>query len=243
MITRLFVSNKLINDKKITLNGDQAKYLGKVLRARVGDTFTIFNGSGFEWPATITKITKTNIIIVLGIGIKPNTESPLKIHLIQGISRSERMDFVIQKATELGVNSITPVLTDFSVVKLNSERANKRKDHWQKIANSACEQSGRTCQPSINTPESLEKHLSKPILFGTKIIFTPQAKKKLDQINAPKGDICMLIGPEGGFSEREYNLAKDVGFYSASLGPRILRTETAAISAISILQAKWGDLK
>ena len=243
MITRLFVSNKLINDKKITLDGDQAKYLGKVLRARVGDTFTIFNGSGFEWPATITKISKTNIIIVLGIGIKPNTESPLKIHLIQGISRSERMDFVIQKATELGVNSITPVLTDFSVVKLNSERASKRKDHWQKIANSACEQSGRTCQPSINIPESLEKHLSKPILFGTKIIFTPQAKKKLDQINAPKDDICMLIGPEGGFSEKEYNLAKDVGFHSASLGPRILRTETASISAISILQAKWGDLK
>jgi len=243
MITRLFVSNKLINDKKMTLDGDQAKYLGKVLRARVGDTFTIFNGSGFEWPATITKISKTNIFIVLGVGIKPNTESPLRIHLIQGICRSERMDFVVQKATELGVNSITPVLTDFGVVKLNSERANKRKAHWQKIANSACEQSGRTCQPNINIPESLEKYLRKPILLGTKIILAPQAKKSLNQINAPKNDICILIGPEGGFSEKEYNFAQDVGFYSASLGPRILRTETAGISAISILQAKWGDFK
>ena len=243
MITRLFVSNKLINDQKIILDGDQARYLGKVLRARVGDTFTIFNGSGFEWPATITKISKTYIFIVLGVGIKPNTESLLKIHLIQGISRSERMDIVVQKATELGVNSITPVLTDFGVVKLNPERASKRKNHWQKIANSACEQSGRTCQPNINIPESLEKHLSKPILFGTKIILSPQAKKPLNQINVPKDDICILIGPEGGFSEKEYNSAKDVGFYSAALGPRILRTETAAISAISILQAKWGDLK
>ena len=243
MITRLFVSNKLINDKKMTLDGDQARYLGKVLRARVGDTFTIFNGSGFEWPATITKISKTNIFIVLGVGIKPNTESPLRIHLIQGICRSERMDFVVQKATELGVNSITPVLTDFGVVKLNSERANKRKAHWQKIANGACEQSGRTCQPNINIPESLEKYLRKPILLGTKIILAPQAKKSLNQINAPKNDICILIGPEGGFSEKEYNFAQDVGFCSASLGPRILRTETAGISAISILQAKWGDFK
>ncbi|MAD92016.1 MAG: 16S rRNA (uracil(1498)-N(3))-methyltransferase [Gammaproteobacteria bacterium] len=243
MITRLFVSGNLFNGAKLKLDGDRAKYLGKVLRARVGNTFIIFDGSGLEWSAKITQITNNNIYFELGIGLDPHTESPLEIHLIQGISRGDRMDFVMQKATELGIKSITPVLTDYGMVKLNSERAQKRRDHWQKIANSACEQSGRTRQPTIDMPLSLEAYLNKPPIFDIKIILSPNASVPFTQIPAPKNKICILIGPEGGFSKHEYAHAKAIGFQEASLGPRILRTESAAISAISILQAKWGDLR
>ncbi|MDG2107726.1 MAG: 16S rRNA (uracil(1498)-N(3))-methyltransferase [Woeseiaceae bacterium] len=243
MNTRLFVSGTLINDAELKLDGDRAKYLGKVLRARIGETLIIFNGDGPEWPATITKIGKNSVNLMLGKSIEPGTESPLKIHLVQGISRSERMDFVVQKATELGVKRITPILTEYGVVKLKYDRAEKRRDHWQKIATSACEQSGRTRQPLIDEPIPLKRWLEKkPLKFDTEVILSPNATSPLALIPAPKTKICVLIGPEGGFSETEYKNAKSSGFRAVSMGPRVLRTESAAITALSILQSRWGDL-
>ena len=244
MSTRLFVSSALSNGVELELDGDRAKYLGKVLRARVGDTLTIFNGDGPEWPATIMSISKSRINLALGMSIDPGTESPLKIHLVQGISRGDRMDFVVQKATELGVKRITPVLTEYGIVKLKSDRAEKRRDHWQKIANSACEQSGRTRQPLIDMPMPLKNWFgSKPPKVDAEVILVPNAAAPLALIPPPETKICVLIGPEGGFSETEYGDAEVSGFQAVSLGPRVLRTESAAIATLSVLQSMWGDLR
>ena len=187
MTTRLFVSGALINGAEVELDGDRARYLGKVLRARVGDRVTVFNGEGPEWPATIIRIGKNAVVLGLGECNEAGTESSLKIHLVQGISRGERMDVVIQKATELGVKRITPVLTEYGVVKLDAERAEKRRNHWQKIANSACEQSGRTRLPLIDTPLPLKNWFGgKPAAVDTEVILVPGAAKPLANIAAPQ---------------------------------------------------------
>jgi len=244
MSTRLFVSGALINGAELELDGDRARYLGKVLRARIGDLLTVFNGEGPEWPATITRIGKSAVSLELGESIEPGSESPLKIHLVQGISRGERMDFVVQKATELGVKRITPVLTEYGVVKLNAERAEKRREHWQKIANSACEQSGRTRLPLIDTPMSMKKWFGcKPDSVDAELILAPGAATALAAIPAPDTKVCVLIGPEGGFSDTEYADAEVSGFKAVSLGPRILRTESAAVATLAVLQSLWGDLR
>ncbi len=244
MTTRLFVSGALINGAEIELDGDRARYLGKVLRTRVGDTITIFNGEGPEWPATIARISKNSVGLALGDSSEANTESPLKIHLVQGISRGERMDFVVQKATELGVKRITPVLTEFGVVKLKADRAEKRREHWQKVAASACEQSGRTRLPLIDTPIPLKNWFgSKPEKVDAELILTPGGATALSSIAAPETKICVLIGPEGGFSDAEYQDAEVSGFKAVSLGPRVLRTESAAIATLAVLQSLWGDLR
>ena len=244
MSTRLFVSGALINGAEIELDGDRARYLGKALRARIGDRVTIFNGEGPEWLATIMRIGKSSVVLELGESIETGTESPLKIHLVQGISRGERMDFVVQKATELGVKRITPVLTEYGVVKLNPDRAEKRREHWQKIAASACEQSGRTRLPLIDTPVPLKNWFgSKPEKVDAELILMPGAATPLATIPAPETKVCVMIGPEGGFSDTEYADADVSGFKAVSLGPRVLRTESAAIATLAILQSLWGDLR
>lgn len=244
MSTRLFVSGALINGTEIEFDGDRARYLGKVLRARVGDSVIVFNGEGPEWPATITRIGRNIVGLMVGEGYEAGTESPLKIHLVQAISRGERMDFVVQKATELGVKRITPILTEYGVVKLNAERAQKRRDHWQKVAASACEQSGRTRLPLVDAPIPLQHWFgSKPDNVDAELILKPGAKTALATLSAPKTKVCVLIGPEGGFSDLEYEAAEIAGFKPMSLGPRILRTESAAIAALAILQSLWGDLR
>ena len=244
MSTRLFVSGALINGAAIELDGDRARYLGKVLRARVGDRLIVFNGEGPEWPASITHIGKSCVGLELGESVEAGTESPLKIHLVQGISRGERMDFVVQKATELGVQRITPVLTEYGVVKLNPERAEKRREHWQKIAASACEQSGRTRLPLIDTPVPLKSWFGdKPEKVDAELILVPGATTPLASVPAPETKVCVMIGPEGGFSDAEYADAEVSGFKAVSLGPRVLRTESATIATLAVLQSLWGDFR
>jgi 16S rRNA (uracil1498-N3)-methyltransferase len=244
MNTRLFVSGQLINDAELVLEGDRARYLGRVLRLRVGDEITVFNGDGPEWSATIDAMTKSTATLRIGASHEVATESPLKIHLVQGISRGERMDFVVQKATELGVKRVTPVLTEYGVVKLNEERAAKRQEHWQHLAASACEQSGRIRVPLIDLPTHLKDWFgNRPAEVDEQLILRPGATRPLAGIAAPKTKICVLIGPEGGFSDTEYEDAEVAGFRVVSLGPRILRTETAAVATLSVLQSQWGDLR
>ncbi len=244
MSTRLFVSGALINGAEIELDGDRSRYLGKVLRARIGDRVTVFNGEGPEWPATLLRISKSSVSLTLGNSVEAGTESPLKIHLVQGISRGERMDIVVQKATELGVKRITPVLTEYGVVKLDPDRAEKRREHWQKVAASACEQSGRTRLPLIDTPLPLKSWFgSKPQAVDAELILTPGATSSLASLAAPQTKVCLMIGPEGGFSATECSDAEVSGFKAVSLGPRVLRTESAAIAALSVLQSLWGDLR
>ncbi len=242
MSTRLFVSGALSNDAELVLQGEQANYLGRALRSRVGDSVTVFNGDGGEWPASIEHISKNSVTLRLGVVVESTTESPLKIHLVQGISRGERMDFVVQKATELGVSRITPVLTHHGMVKLDQKRADKRRQHWQHVAESACEQSGRTQPPRIDEPVALNTWFGDRDAVGTlEVVLQAGATASLASLSTPTAGLCLLVGPEGGFSEREYEDAEIAGFQAASLGPRILRTETAALAAVTVAQSCWGD--
>lgn len=234
----------MINGGELVLDGDRARYLGRVLRLAVGDEVTVFNGTGGEWSASIEAMTKSTVTLRVGEHSDPQTESSLKVHLVQGISRGERMDFVIQKATELGVKRITPVLTEYGVVKLDAARAAKRRDHWEGVAASACEQSGRTRLPLIDVPVALKDWFgSKPAEVDAQIILAPGETTPLAEVSVPETKVCVLIGPEGGFSQTEYEDAALAGFKSISLGPRVLRTETAAVAALAIMQSLWGDLR
>jgi 16S rRNA (uracil1498-N3)-methyltransferase len=243
-LTRIFISDKLSSGQQLQLDGDKARYIGRVLRLRSGDPLTVFNGEDGEFGASVATIGKNSAAVDISSHIDTTTESPLKVHLVQGISRGERMDFVIQKATELGVKRVTPVLTEYGVVKLGGERASKRRDHWQGVAESACEQSGRIRPPLIDAPIDLNAW------FGTRtketdtdLILKPGATTALTSIATPATKVCLLIGPEGGFSDSEYEDAEVAGFGAVSIGPRILRTETAALTAIAAVQSMWGDLR
>lgn len=242
-LTRLFVSQNLKTGQQLQLDEEQARYVARVLRLRVGDSITLFNGEDGEFEARLESIGRSTATAMLGAKLETTTESPLKVHLVQSISRGERMDLVIQKATELGVKRISPVLTEFGVVKLDPKRAAKRRDHWQGIARSACEQSGRTRPPLIDDPTALNTWLgAHSKAADSDLILRPGATTALSSLAAPATELCLLIGPEGGFSDTEYEDAALAGFKEVSLGPRILRTETAAFAALTIAQTLWGDL-
>jgi len=242
--TRLFVNDTLDSGTELRLGREQTHYLGRVLRLNDGDALTVFNGDNGEFVARIVSLGKNDAVIRIEATLEVETESPLKIHLVQGISRGERMDFVVQKATELGVKRITPVLTEYGVVKLDPSRATKRCDHWQGVANSACEQSGRIRPPLIDTPVDLNSWFGAGAKEAdTDLILRPGATVALSSITAPVTKVCLLIGPEGGFSETEYEDATITGFAAVSLGPRVLRTETAALTAIAVAQTLWGDFR
>jgi 16S rRNA (uracil1498-N3)-methyltransferase len=243
MTTRLFVSGELINGAEIVLEGDRARYLGRVLRLRVGDGVNVFNGDGEEFAATIAAMSKGTTTLSIAASLETRVESPLKIHLVQGISRGERMDFVVQKATELGVKRITPVMTEYGVVKLDAKRADKRREHWQGVAASACEQSGRVRLPLVDAPLPLKDWFgARPADVDAELILQPGAPSPLACVSAPQTKVCLLIGPEGGFSDTEFEDAAIAGFRPVSLGPRVLRTETAAVAALAVMQSMWGDL-
>jgi len=241
--TRLFSPIELTANSEINLGADQARYIGKVLRQRPGDTLTLFDGAGGEWRAIITSIAKSSVVVKIDECLHINVESSLSIHLLQCVSRGERMDFVVQKATELGVSRITPVVSEFSVVKFDKSRAEKRRLHWSRIAVSACEQCGRNKLPQIDPPLPLRDWFGENLAAtGQKLVLTPGASTGLAAVAPTDDKLTILIGPEGGLSDTEYENAAAAGFKATGLGPRVLRTETAAISAIAALQALYGDL-
>ncbi len=242
-LTRLFIRSELQSGQSLALDSEQAHYLGRALRLRPGDSLTIFSAQSGEFTATLTSMGKSEAEIAVSSAVATATESLLKVHLVQGVSRGERMDLVVQKATELGVKRISPVLTEYGVVKLEGGRANKRREHWQKIAESACEQSGRTRPPLIDEPLPLKTWFgSKTSETDVDLILKLNADTSMASLKAPTTKVCLLIGPEGGFSENEYEDAEVSGFKAVSLGPRVLRTETAAIAAITVAESLWGDL-
>jgi 16S rRNA (uracil1498-N3)-methyltransferase len=242
-LTRLYINHRLSTGATLRIDGDQARYIGRVLRLRPGHSVRVFNGDDGEFDAQIQKVSKSLSELLVEGPVDSATESNLKLHLVQGISRGERMDFVIQKATELGVKRITPVFTEYGVVKLDEKRAAKRRDHWQGVAESACEQSGRIRPPLIDAPVALNTWFGMSAReTDTDLILRPGAPTALASIDAPATKVCLLIGPEGGFSDQEYDDAQLAGFTAVSLGPRVLRTETAALAAVSVAQSLWGDL-
>lgn len=222
---------------------DQAShYLAHVLRVRPGDDLYLFNQQGREYLARIEKIDKKKIFVLTKEFIARTAESPLTIHLAQGISRGEKMDFTIQKAVELGVNIITPLMTDRVNVKLNPEKIAKKIRHWQSVIISACEQSGRNQIPMLQEANSLKNFVTS-VKADWKLILTPFAKQKLTEFPIKNSDqVILLIGPEGGLTPEEIDLAMQYHFKAINLGPRILRTETAGLAAISALQCYAGDM-
>ena len=239
---RLFIPQAIAQNQNVEIEGERAHYLKRVLRMKAGSELVLFTGDGYDYPAEVTAARKDRLVLRVGEGVRNDNESPLDIRLVQGISRGERMDFAVQKATELGVQRITPVFTEFSVVKLNPERAERRMQHWQKIVQGACEQCGRNRIPPVDAPVTLKEYFAESSAADRRIAFVPGAAATLDDLAEPLRTVDLLVGPEGGFSKREIEDAAHAGFFRASLGPRILRSETAALTAVTMVQSKWGDI-
>jgi len=240
-ISRLFVDQALQENEVISLEQDAAHYLRNVLRLKKGFQLTLFNGQGGEFAATAELISRKEVTLHIDEWRDVNLESALSIELGLSISRGERMDVAIQKATELGVGVITPVLTQHCVVKLNEERRLQRHQHWQNIIYRACEQCGRNIPPQLNVAMDLAEWL-KSDLATSRIIFEPGKKETLKSFVKPEQQVAVLIGPEGGFSEQEVLDAEQVSFSALGFGPRIVRNETAAIASIAAMQVLWGDM-
>ncbi|UXY15577.1 16S rRNA (uracil(1498)-N(3))-methyltransferase [Chitiniphilus purpureus] len=214
----------------------------QVLRLQPGDTLTVFDGRGGEYAATVTQMGKRSVEVQIGTFDPAERESPLQLTLIQAVAAAERMDYAIQKATELGVAAIVPVNSAYSQGRLGGERAQKRHAHWQGVAVAACEQSGRTRVPQIAPVADLAKVLAAPPQAGLRLLLSPRGAVSLDALPHEAGAATVLIGPEGGLSREEEDAARAAGFMPLCLGPRVLRTETAAAVTLALLQARWGDL-
>ena len=240
-LTRVYVDAPLAAGTRITLEGGAARHLTRVLRLRVGEALTLFNGSGGEYAASIEQSQGGRVAVAIDGQRAIERESPLALTLAQGVSRGERMDLVVQKATELGVSGLVPVLTERSVVRLTAQQAERRLNHWRAIAVAACEQSGRNRLPAIAAPVPLKDFLRSGT-DGTRLLLSPGATATLGDVPRVVTAVTVLIGPEGGLAQAEQEAAVAAGFKPVRLGPRVLRTETAAIAALTLLQREFGDL-
>lgn len=238
-LTRVFVEEKLAAGKRCVLEGSAANHIMRVLRLRDGDALTLFDGQGGEYGARISGFRRDSVQVEVQEHRDAERESRLDLTLAQGISRGERMDWVMQKATELGVTRIVPVITERTVVKLDEKQSARKVEHWRAIVISACEQSGRNRVPEVAAPCALHEVPRKSA--GRKLLLSPTGNLNARDL-ALSGPATLLVGPEGGLSEEERDLAIGAGFEQVRMGPRVLRTETAAIAALTILQHDYGDL-
>lgn len=226
----------------VTLSVNAATHATKVMRLGVGDTLVLFCGDGADYTCELTTVQKNVVMAKVKSKQILENESPLDITLLLGISAGDRMDIGIQKAVELGASRIIPIKTERSVVKLDEEKAKKRVTHWKNIVIAACEQSGRAFVPQVEPPVALPTLLAKPCTTGTlRITLDPLADKKLSDLPKATGEIQLLIGAEGGLNTNEIALASQYGFIGVKLGKRILRTETAPLAAIAVMNTLWGD--
>lgn len=239
-VSRFYTDQCLAEGNRLTLDKNSSHYLLHVLRLKPGNALVIFNGDGFEYNARLDQATKKQATIHIQQRLSPRRESPLHIEIGQGMARGERMDFVLQKSVELGVSRITPLWTQRSQVRLDEKRLVKRLAHWQGVMASACEQSGRLRLPGIGSPADLGEWLDTPA-EGLSLVLSPGSGKTLKDLQ-PASHVRVLIGPEGGLEEGEIQAAEARGFQAIRLGPRTLRTETAALATLTALQVLWGDL-
>lgn len=240
-IPRIYHPSLLPASGAVDLSDEAANHVGRVLRMQPGQDVLLFDGSGAEFPACITSVSKKNVTVEVISRVENSIESPLDLHLGQVVSRGEKMEFTIQKSVELGVNSITPLISERCGVKLNTERFEKKLQQWQKIAVSACEQCGRNVVPEIRPIMDL-KSWSEESFDGLKLNLHPRADYSINTLPTPVNRVRLLIGPEGGLSAEEISMTRELGFEETLLGPRVLRTETAALTAITALQVRFGDL-
>jgi 16S rRNA (uracil1498-N3)-methyltransferase len=237
---RFFVDLPLSPGAKIQLPPVPAHHAARVLRLVKGAEVVLFNGHGGEYPALLEWVDKDLVIARCREWRDIERESPLDVRLAQGISSGERMDYTLQKAVELGVTAIQPLAMRRSVVKLSSQRAEKRVAHWQGIVMAACEQCGRNHLPAVAPPMDIPQWLA-TAPQGLRLFLSPEAEATLDALPRPSGPLWLVAGPEGGFEPDEAELIRDFGFAPVRLGPRILRTETAALAAVAAMQMLWGD--
>jgi 16S rRNA (uracil1498-N3)-methyltransferase len=234
--TRLFVDAELSPRATVELPEAAAHHAARVLRLAAGDRVVLFDGRGGEYEATLAMPGRGRVVAETGAWRELERESPLGVTLVQAVSSGERMDFTIQKAVELGVAAIHPVFSERSIVRLAGEREAKKLAHWRRIAIAACEQCGRNRVPPVAEPVALERYRAPE---GAKILLAPSATRRLAEL--ARGPLTLAAGPEGGFGEEEEAQLQRAGFVAASLGPRILRTETAALAALAALNALAGD--
>jgi 16S rRNA (uracil1498-N3)-methyltransferase len=238
-IPRLYIERDL-DGSELPLDEREAHYVGHVLRLQPGYRLVVFNGRGIERQASVTTLQRRGATLALAALQPPLPESRLALTLVQALAKSDAMDLIVQKATELGVRTLVPVHTEFSVVRLDAERSERRLDHWRKIAQSACEQCGRHSPPRIEPAAPLADALES-LPAGTRLALEPAAARSLAE-QTPANGLVVAIGPEGGFGAMDSRRLDAAGFERVALGPRVLRAETAALTACAIAQSRWGDL-
>lgn len=242
-LTRIHVDLELQPGAEVVLPEAAAAHLTRVLRQEAGDTCLLFNGDGRDYRAQITATGKRETRLTVESATLVERESPLHLVLLQGIARGEKMDLILQKATELGVRDLRPLFSERSEVKLDASRAEKRLAHWRSVVVSACEQCGRARIPEVRPPAALAAVLDGLPGQGLRLILDPEGTLAFASLSvAPQLPLTLAVGPEGGWSDRDREQLMRAGFQGLRLGPRILRTETAGLAAIAALQARFGDL-
>jgi 16S rRNA (uracil1498-N3)-methyltransferase len=240
-LPRIHCDLRLGPGAQFTLPPEAAQHVAKALRLKSGDAITVFDGSGGEYEATLQRVERERVDVKVGAWRDASTESKLRIGLVQGLPEADKMDWIIQKSVELGVDWIQPVICDRSVVRLSAERAAKREAHWRRVAVSACEQSGRNRVPEVRPTLAFQSWIAAPTAV-LRWVLTPGAAPLSAQSGIP-APLELVVGPEGGLSDREQDLALSQGCEPVSLGPRVLRTETAPLAALAAVHALWGDFR
>ena len=242
-LTRLYVPGPLAAAGEVQLPEPAAAHVSRVLRLRPGDPLLLFDGSGADFRAELASLGGGRARACILERVPGLAESPLRVTLVQAVSRGERMDWTLQKATELGVRRIRPVFSARSVVRLDGDQAERRLRHWEAVVASACEQCGRSLLPVVEAPVDLERHLSTAPGAAVRLLLGPRSTDTLASRAAGLEEVELLIGPEGGLDDAETGAALVAGYVAVRLGPRVLRTETAGIAALAVLQALAGDLR
>lgn len=240
-LTRVFVAGELESGTVIELPDEAASHLSKVLRVREGDELVLFSGDGREFGGQIASVRGSRVKASVGRGAAVDRESPLNLTLVQCVPRGDRMDFIVQKATELGAARIVPVLSKRSVVRLDAAQAQSKASHWRAVAVNACEQCGRNRLPVVEAPVPLLSYLGRSSALQARLVLDPASAGAKPPAEFTAVEIA--VGPEGGFDDDELDAFRIAGFSRLALGPRVLRTETAAIAAIAWMQANFGDLR
>ncbi|HYQ70715.1 MAG TPA: 16S rRNA (uracil(1498)-N(3))-methyltransferase [Gammaproteobacteria bacterium] len=240
-IARLYIPGVSAGGETITVTGQAAHHAIQVLRLRPGAVVRVFNGKGPEWEAVLLEGNRTGIRLEVGIPVNTITEPSLSITLAQGIARNDRMDFILQKSVELGISAIQPLWTQRCQTRLGGERLGKRLAHWQGVIISACEQCGRSTLPELHEPEKYPAWVNRQSPACLRLMLQPHSAQTLHDLPQPESGIIILVGPEGGLNTGEQQLGKASGFTGIRLGQRVLRTETAALTALAGMHTLWGD--
>lgn len=238
---RIFVDQALSEARELELQHDTARYIQQVLRLKAGQPVVVFDGNGGEYEAELVHVRKQSVRVRTHAHLLPRVESPLDVHVGQGLARGDRMDYAIQKAVELGARTVTPLSSERSVVKLTGERTARRLEHWRSVAVHAAEQCGRTRLAAVGEAATVTSWLEQ-IDADLKICLHPRAGQTIQTLTLKGHRVALLVGPEGGLTDAELERAVGAGFIPTRLGPRVLRAETATVVGITAVQLRWGDL-